>query len=121
MNDDFNTALAISAIFDLIKEINKCTETHREIERQTKKEVSETIKTLLEDILGITITMERKKAESSKQVEDLMKLIFTIRQQLRQKADWKASDEIRSNLQKLGFIVEDTSGEPKWKIKQSDA
>jgi len=119
LDDDFNTALAVSAIFDLIKEINKYTEAHVEIERQVKKEISETLKSLVEDVLGIT--MERKKPESDKLVEDLVKLILTIRQQIRERGDWKTSDEIRSKLQNLGFIVEDTTEESKWKIKQPEA
>lgn len=118
MDDDFNTALATSAIFDLVKEINKYAETHVEVERHVKKEISEIIKTLVEDILGIT--MERRKPESDKLVEDLVKLIFTMRQQMREKGDWKTSDEIRSKLQDLGFIVEDIAEESKWKIKQSE-
>jgi cysteinyl-tRNA synthetase len=121
MDDDFNTALAISAIFDLIKEINKYTETHAEIGRQAKKEISEIIKTLIEDVLGIMITIERRKPESDKLVKDLVKLILTIRQKMREKGDWKTSDEIRSNLKELGFIVEDAVEESKWKIKQSEA
>jgi cysteinyl-tRNA synthetase len=118
MDDDFNTALAVSAIFDLVKEINKYMEAHAEIEKQIKKEISEIIKTLVEDILGIT--MERRKPESDKPVENLVKLILTIRQQMRERGDWKTSDEIRSKLQELGFIVEDTTEQSKWKIKQSE-
>jgi len=118
MDDDFNTALAISAIFDLMKEINKYTETHEEIERQVKREISEITKTLIEDVLGITITTKRRKPESDKLAEDLIKLILTIRQKIREKGDWKTSDEIRSKLKELGFIVEDTAEKSQWKIKQ---
>jgi len=118
MDDDFNTALAVSAIFDLVKEINKYVETHVEIEGQVKKEISEIIKTLVEDILGITITMERRKPESDKLVGDLVKLVLDIRKKIRERGDWKTSDEIRSRLRELGFIVEDTAEETKWKIKQ---
>jgi cysteinyl-tRNA synthetase len=116
MDDDFNTSLAVSAMFDLVKEINKYTETHAEIERQVKKEISEIIKTLVENVIGIT--MERRKPESDKLVKDLVKLILTIRQQIRERGDWKTSDDIRSKLQKLGVIVEDATEESKWKIKQ---
>jgi len=115
MDDDFNTSLTVSAIFDLVKEINKYTEAYKDIERQVKKEISEILKALVEDVLGIT--MERKKPESGKLVEDLVELILFIRQQIREKGDWKTSDEIRSRLQRLGLIIEDTAEESKWKIK----
>jgi len=119
MDDDFNTALAVSAIFDLVKEINKYTESHMEIDRQVKKEISEIMKNFIEDILGIT--MERKKPESDKLVEDLMKLILSVRQKIRERGDWKTSDEIRSKLRELELVVEDTGEESKWKIKPSEA
>jgi cysteinyl-tRNA synthetase len=119
MDDDFNTALAVAAIFDLVKDINKYIEAHVEIERQVKKEISEIIETLVEDIFGIT--MEIRKPESGKLAEDLMKLILTIRQQMREKGDWKTSDEIRSKLQELGVIVEDTAEKSKWKTRPSEA
>lgn len=119
MDDDFNTALAVSTIFDLVKEINKYTETRREIESKVKKEISNIIMTLVENVLGITTPTDVKKPESDKLTDDLVKLVLTIRQQLREKGDWKTSDEIRSKLQELGLIIEDAAEESKWKIKQS--
>jgi len=119
MDDDFNTALAVSTIFDCVKEINKYMETYRQIESEVKKEISNIIMTLVEDVLGITIPLDGRKPESDKLVGDLIKLVLTIRQQMREKGDWKTSDEIRSKLQELGLTVEDAAEESKWKIKQS--
>jgi cysteinyl-tRNA synthetase len=117
MDDDFNTALAISALFDLVKEINRYVETHAEIETETKREVNGIIKRLVEDVLGIP--MERRKPESPKLIEDLMNLVIGIRQQMRERKDWKTADEIREKLQTLGFIIEDTPEGTRWKIRQN--
>jgi len=118
MDDDFNTSLAVSTIFDLVKEINRYIETHGAIESQVNKEISGIMKTLVQDVLGIT--MERKKPESDKRVGDVIKLILATRQKIREKGDWKTSDEIRSRLEELGFVVEDTAEESKWKLKPSE-
>jgi len=116
MDDDFNTALAISALFDLVKEINRYVETHTEIEAQIKRNVSEIMKRLVQDVLGITI--ERRRPESAKLVEDLMDLVIEIRQQMRERKDWKTADEIREKLQDIGFVIEDVREGTKWKIKR---
>lgn len=116
MDDDFNTALAISALFDLVKEINRYVETHTEIETETKGKVNGIMKELVEGVLGITI--ERREPESAKHVEDLMNLAIGIRQQMRERKDWKTADEIRKKLHEIGFIIEDVPEGTKWKIKR---
>jgi len=113
MDDDFNTALAISALFDLVKEINQYVETHAEIETQTKRKVNEIVKRLVEGVLGITI--EGWKPESAKLVEDLMNLVVSIRQQMRERKDWKTADEIREKLEDIGFVIEDVPEGTRWK------
>jgi len=116
MDDDFNTALAISALFDLVKEINQYVETHAEIETETKRKVNDIMKRLVEDVLGVAI--ERRKPESAKLVEDLMNLVIDIRQQMRERKDWKTADEIREKLEDIGFVIEDVPEGTKWKIKR---
>jgi len=116
MDDDFNTALAISALFDLVKEINQYVETHAEIETETKRKVNDIMERLVEDVLGVAI--ERRKPESAKLVEDLMNLVIDIRQQMRERKDWKTADEIREKLEDIGFVIEDVPEGTKWKIKR---
>jgi len=117
MDDDFNTSLATSTLFDLVKEINRFTETHTEMEGSTKRKIVKIVRSMLEDVLGIQVKMY--KPESEKIVKDLMDTIFEIRQEARERGDWKTSDEIRRKLKKIGFAVEDTQEGTKWKIKQA--
>jgi len=116
MDDDFNTSLASSALFNLVKEINKFTETHTEMEGRTKRKIVKIMKSLLEDVLGIQVKMY--KPESQKLVKDLMDTIFEIRQEARERGDWETSDGIRKKLKKIGFAIEDTPEGTKWKIRQ---
>jgi len=116
MDDDFNSSLATSALFNLVKEINKFTETHTEMEGRTKRKIVKIMRSLLEDVLGIQVKMY--KPESENLVKDLMDTIFEIRQEARERGDWETSDEIRKKLKKIGFAIEDTPEGTKWKIKQ---
>jgi len=117
MDDDFNTSLATSTLFDLVKEINRFTETHTEMGGRTKRKIVEIMRSMLEDVLGVQVKIY--KPESEKIVKDLMDTIFEVRQEARERGDWKTSDEIRRKLKKIGFAIEDTQEGTKWRIKQA--
>ncbi|MEM2455264.1 MAG: DALR domain-containing protein, partial [Candidatus Bathyarchaeia archaeon] len=122
MDDDFNTPLAIAAVFEIIKAINTYMSQNNIIEKSTKKKVYETIRIFVEDVLGIKIRVEGWR-ETEKQmaiVKGLMDLILEVRQEMRKRKEWKISDEIRDKLQKMGFIIEDTPKETRWRLKESD-
>jgi cysteinyl-tRNA synthetase len=46
----------------------------------------------------------------------LVKLLFDLREELRQKGEYELSDEIRARMRKLGLVIEDTAEGPKWKL-----
>ncbi|MEM1990823.1 MAG: cysteine--tRNA ligase [Candidatus Bathyarchaeia archaeon] len=122
MNDDFNTPIAIAAIFEIIKAVNSYIDKNHEIESAIKKEVYETMKTLVCDVLGITIeTKKKKETDETTLIRSLVELILEIRQEMRRRKEWKLSDEIRDKLQKLGFTIEDTPQGTKWKIKKTES
>jgi len=114
MDDDFNTPLAISIVFNIVKEVNGYLEKDSAIETSTRKEVSETLGRLL-DVFGIRFESERPGVDQISLVKGLVDLIAGIRQQMRDKKDWKAADEIRRRLQELGFEVEDSLEGTRWK------
>jgi len=117
MDDDFNTPLAIAAIFDMIKAINTYVAKNIEIEKSVKREVYETVKSLL-NVLGIEIKIEKEKREKDQMalINSLMELILEIRQEMRRRKEWKIADEIREKLQKLGFHIEDAPKGTRWKL-----
>ncbi|MEM2538898.1 MAG: cysteine--tRNA ligase, partial [Candidatus Bathyarchaeia archaeon] len=61
MDDDFNTPLAIAAVFEIVKAVNSYADRNSEIEAAAKKEVYEIFKTLVEDVLGIKIEIKREQ------------------------------------------------------------
>jgi len=116
MDDDFNTPLAISTLFDLTKAINVYVEAHGTIEAKVKEEILGILKGLVENVMGIKL--ERERPEREELTENLLNLILDLRERMREKKDWKIADEIRNRLQTLGFVFEDTPEGTKWKIKR---
>ena len=106
MEDDFNTADAISAIFELVKYSNT------NISSENSKEYLEALKERfiqLSDILGITLKKEKESLEQ--EVEALIE----ERQQARKAKNFQRADEIRNQLQQMGILLEDTREGVKWK------
>ena len=115
MDDDFNTALAISTILELARTINIHLDKNAEIEAKTKEKTLEILRQLL-DVLGIE--KEKRKPERSEVTEQLLGLIIKIRQEARERRDWKTADTIRDELESIGFIIEDTPEGTRWKTKE---
>ena len=106
MDDDFNTADAVSAVFELVKLSNSTA-----CETSSKAYVDylkDTIARLC-DVLGI-IT-ERKADALEAEIEEMI----AARQQARKERNFALADEIRQKLLDMGIILEDTREGVKWK------
>ena len=106
MEDDFNTADAVSAIFELVKLANSTADAS-----STKSYVSCLLKEIeqLCDVLGI-IT-ERKTEVLDSEIEEMI----AARQQARKDRNFALADEIRGKLLDMGIVLEDTREGVKWK------
>ncbi len=107
MDDDFNTADAVSAIFELVKLANSTADAS-----STKSYISCLLKEIeqLCDVLGI-IT-ERKAEVLDSEIEEMI----AARQQARKKTETLLlADEIRGKLLDMGIVLEDTREGVKWK------
>ena len=106
MDDDFNTADAISVIFELVKFINTNTN-----ENSSNEFVESLLKqlTTLADICGLIL--ERKEEMLDQEIEDMI----AARQAARKEKNFKLADEIRDTLLQKGIILEDTREGVKWK------
>lgn len=106
MDDDFNTADAITAIFKLVSFLNTSltnASLYKDIEEGEK------LLSTLSDILGIKI--DRKKEILDSDVEKMI----NERNKARANKDFKKADEIRDSLKDMGIILEDTKEGVKWK------
>ncbi len=106
MDDDFNTADAVSAIFELVKYIN----THGDAGKSPEllQKFYDRLSSLC-DILGIIV--ERKQEI----LDDDIEALIAERQAARKEKNFARADEIRAQLLDMGIILEDTREGVKWK------
>lgn len=106
MDDDFNTADAISAIFELIKLSNST------VSGASTKEYVSWMKNEIQRLCDVMGILTEKKAEVlDSEVEDLI----AQRQAARKAKNFALADEIRGKLLDMGIVLEDTREGVKWK------
>ncbi|WP_297392062.1 cysteine--tRNA ligase [uncultured Peptoniphilus sp.] len=105
MDDDLNTADAITAIFDLVKDINL------NLDESNSKEMLEKTLELLKKLTKVLGIMEGEREEISEDIEGLI----AERNAARKNKDFAKSDEIRDKLKEMGIEIEDTRSGTTWK------
>ena len=106
MDDDFNTAKAISVLFDLSKLSN-----YYLLEKNTAAEVIDTFLKEFEDlfqVLGLSI-------EKEELLDEEIEALIEKRIQARKDRDFQLSDQIRDQLKEMNIILEDTPQGTRWK------
>ncbi len=122
MNDDFNTALAMAALFDLARAINGFNTALGEEstigprEKGLLEQAEARYRTLA-GILGLPLTeKDQIPKEGSDLTNALIELLIKVRQEARNRKDYQMSDLIRDELKKLGIILEDTPQGVRWRL-----
>ena len=126
MDDDFNTALAIGALFDLTREVNSY------LNQRVPGAASQAaliqamdLFQVFNTVLGIfkfdgtgRFLLESTDASDGVLVNGLIELIISIRQDARGRKDWAVADSIRDGLKDLGIVLEDTPRGVRWKKQE---
>ena len=106
MDDDVNTADAISAIFDLVRFANS------EISGETDVKTIDKALSLIRELGGVLGILQNKKDEILD--EEIEKLIED-RNKARKNKDFALADKIRDDLKAKGIVLEDTRQGVKWR------
>ncbi|WP_291651587.1 cysteine--tRNA ligase [Clostridium sp.] len=106
MDDDFNTADAITAIFDLIKDINT------NVSIDSSKELCESALSLIRE-LGNPLGILQKSTKGS--LEEEIERLIAERQQARKDRNFALADKIRDDLKARNIVLEDTPQGVRWK------
>ena len=116
MDDDFNTPVAFSVLFDLTKEINRL--------REQSLAKAGSLGSLLKDLAGVLgilnhdpeIFLQNLPINNTIDATKIDEMI-TSRNIARKNKNWQAADQIRIELDKLGITLEDTAAGTIWRKK----
>ena len=108
MDNDFNTAGAIAALFELSKFINTARDNSATADQLSPAQ--DTFKQLA-GVLGLKLEEKKGSSEDEAQVVALI----AERTQARKDKNWKRSDEIRDQLKAMGVTIEDSKDGTTWK------
>ncbi len=119
MDEDFNTAGALGAIFKCVGEVNQfLTATEALSSAERRSILSRAYRSLVEvcSVLGIYAEEEVASDEHAALTEQLMNLILEVRQDARERKDWETADKIRDQLEQLNVELQDSRAGTTWKI-----
>jgi len=124
MDDDFNTALALGHIFELIRDVNRFLDSKPYSLKA--KELLSKAKGLLSEAGSVLNIFSRTPDEWYRSLMEIKKIGLSEkdisdkinqRQDARQKKDWAMADVIRKELEEKGIILEDKKDRTEWKVK----
>ncbi len=107
MDDDLNISIALSAIFELIRELNKII---------SDNQISERDKSLINDFFKKIDTVLAILPERKKELPPEILRMIEEREEARKTKDFAKADRIREELRKMGIILEDTKEGVRWKV-----
>ena len=99
MDDDFNTSLAISYLYELVKIINTTNDENK------LKNINNFFVNTVNPILGLSFKASVNNAETKE--DELIKYIIELRNKARSEKRFDLSDEIRDSLLKIGITLKD--------------
>ena len=113
MNDDLNTPVAISYLFDASKHINSAYDGKATLSAEDLAELQATFKLYVEDLLGLRDEQAKDSNEAYKKAVDLL---LDLRLEAKKNKDWEKSDKIRNALTEAGFSIKDTKNGYEWSL-----
>jgi cysteinyl-tRNA synthetase len=118
MDDDLNSPIVISHLFDSVRAINTVYDCKGTISQADLDELRKVWKDYAIDILGLRLEeaaggMEEKTLGAYKGAVDML---LNMRLEAKQNKDWATSDKIRNSLSELGFQIKDTKDGFEWTL-----
>ncbi len=113
MDDDFNTAGALAALFDLVRAINAARDAG--VGGPPLARAQATLCELA-GVLGLRLAEDAAKSPRA-DVAPFINLLVDVRARLRQAKQWQLADAIRDGLAELGVVLEDTPQGTTWRFK----
>jgi len=115
MNDDLNTPVAISVLFDGVRMINSLAQESETISQEDLDKLKTLFHYFVFDILGLK--EEEADGQGSALIEELVNMILNLRLEAKKNKDFATADKIRDQLGEMGIEVKDKKDGFNWKMK----
>ena len=117
MNDDLNTSIALSVVFELVRLTNELLE-QPDTTMATLSAADNLFEKLGGDVLGIVKDQyPQTGVEDDQTIDKLVNILIAQRNQARKNKEFATADAIRDNLDQIGITLEDTPDGTKWRKK----
>ena len=117
MDDDLNSPMVISALFDWVRTINQLAEGQQRISEEDLERLRATVHRYVFDILGLRDEKAAGAATGRDYVTPLVEMLLAMRLQAKADKDWAASDRIRDGLAAAGIRVKDRKDGSDWELE----
>lgn len=114
MNDDFNTPILISHLFEGVKIINSLNDGKAKIDVENLKKLKELFQFFIFDILGLK---SKKDNRGENTTNEIMDLILKLRKKAKISKDFETADLIRDDLNNVGIEIKDGRDGSSWHAK----
>jgi len=116
MDDDFNTPIALGALFEGIGQLNKML-SGGQVDMALARRYRDAMRLAFDQIMGLDL-FEREMAGGEEVTGDLMELLIELRREARTRKDFATSDAIRDRLKGIGVALEDTKEGTRWSLER---
>ncbi len=114
MDDDLNSPIVISELFECVRMINHVHDGKQTISAEDLTELKRILHLFVFDILGLRDDLQ---SDNSALLSSVMNIVLGIRQDAKQAKDWATSDRIRNELASIGIKVKDSKEGSDWECE----
>lgn len=115
LNDDINSPILISHLFDGIKSINAINDGSKKITADDLEKLKAIYQTFAFDILGL-VAEENTASQDDSKMGDVIGLLLQLRDDAKKEKNWAVADKIRDGLKDMNITVKDTKDGFEWEI-----
>ena len=117
MDDDLNSPMVISALFDWVRTINSLVDGKQTIAAEDLERLKATVHRYAFDILGLRDEKAAGAASGRDYVTPLVEMLLDMRRAAKEAKDWTTSDRIRDGLTAIGVRVKDRKDGCDWELE----
>lgn len=114
--DDLNSPILIAHLFEGVKIINLLLSGKQKISQTDLAYFKEYMNLFVTDVLGLIVTEAQNEGKDEK-LDEVVHLLLKMRDDAKTNKNWAMADQIRDELQHIGFIIKDSSEGATWELK----